>query len=211
MVLHDDGQRTVRSHCEIELGLVADRTVIRDVTYTVDRNFKPLDGFVRLHSSGEYLGSGWFRVTDELAECENHNVRDGRVSQRLELDNPIPSLGAHALTCDILHLGRFDHGREESIQPVRGAMLTSLEHDGCSGPLLAPVDFDIEYVGPETIQVPAGSIETDHYRFLLEGTLPQEHPTEDLWCIPEEFIFVKISVGGYMNATFELVELEYEY
>ena len=32
MTVHEDGQRTVRSHCEIEQGLVADRTVIRDVT-----------------------------------------------------------------------------------------------------------------------------------------------------------------------------------
>ena len=211
MTVHEDGQRTVRSHCEIEQGLVADRTVIRDVTYTVDRDFKPLDGFVRLHRSGEYLGSGWFRVTDGLAECESHNVLDGRVSQRFELDKPVPSLGAHALTCDILHLGRFDHGTGEPIQAVRGAMLTSLEHDGCSGPLLASIDFDIEYVGRETIEVPAGRMETDHYRFLLEGTLPQEHPTEELWCIPEEFIFVKITVGGYMNARFELAELEYDY
>ena len=211
MTVHEDGQRTVRSHCEIEQGLVTDRTVIRDVTYTVDRDFKPLDGFVRLHRSGEYLGGGWFRVTDGLAECESHNVLDGRVSQRFELDQPVPSVGAHALTCDILHLGRFDHGTAESIQPVRGAMLTSLEHNGCSGLLLAPIDFDIEYVGRETIEVPAGSMKTDHYRFLLEGTLPQEHPTEELWCIPEEFIFVKITVGGYMNATFELAELEYDY
>ncbi len=94
---------------------------------------------------------------------------------------------------------------------MRGAMLTSLEHDGCSGPLLAPIDFAIEYVGPETIDVPAGRLETDHYRFLLEGTLPQDHPTEELWCIPEDFIFVKITVGGYMNASFELAELECDY
>ena len=46
---------------------------------------------------------------------------------------------------------------------------------------------------------------------VAEGTLPQEHPTEELWCIPGEFIFVKITVGGYMNARFELDELQYDY
>ena len=90
-------------------------------------------------------------------------------------------------------------------------MLTSLEHDGCSGPLLAPIDFRIEYMGREKLRAPAGKFDTDHYRFHLEGTLPKEHPTEELWCIPDDFIFVKIVVGRYMNASFELVELEYEY
>ena len=204
---HEDGHRTVRSQCEIEAGVVEDRSVIRDVTYTVDRDFKPVDGYVRLQRNGTYLGAGWFRITDGLAECESYNVLDGRVSQRFQLDEPVPSVGAHALTCDVLHLARFDHAKTERIQPARGAMLTSLEHDGCSGPLLAPIDFDIEYLGRETLTVPAGTFETDHYQFLLEGTLPKEHPTEELWCLPDDFIFVKIAVGGYMNSTFELAEL----
>lgn len=211
VTFHEDGQRTVRSHCEIEAGLVTDRSVIRDVTYTVDAEYKPLDGYVRLQENGKFLGTGWFRVTDNLAECEAFNVRDGRVSQRFELDRPTPSVGAHALTCDVLHCARFDHASDEKIQSARGAMLTSLEHDGCSGPLLAPIDFNIEFVGRETVRVPAGEFETDHYRFLLDGTLPKDHPTEDLWCTPDDFVFVKITVGGYMNASFELAELEYEY
>ena len=211
LTFHEDGQHTVRSHCEIEPGLGTDRSVIRDVTYTVDSDYKPLDGYVRLHESGSFLGAGWFRVTDREAECESFNIKDGRVSQRFDLDRPTPSVGAHALTCDVLHCARFNHAAGERIQSARGAMLTSLEHDGCSGPILAPIDFKIEYVGREKIQVPAGEFETDHYRFLLDGTLPKEHPTEDLWCTPDDFIFVKIVVGGYMNASFELAELEYEY
>ena len=211
VTFHEDGQRTVRSHCEIEAGLVTDRSVTRDVTYTVDSDYKPLDGYVRLHESGRFLGTGWFRVTDKMAECESFNIKDGRVSQHFDLVTPTPSVGAHALTCDVLHCARFDHATGERIQSARGAMLTSLEHDGCSGPILAPIDFKIEYVGREKIQVPAGEFESDHYRFLLDGTLPKEHPTEDLWCTPDDFIFVKIVVGGYMNASFELAELEYEY
>ena len=62
---HEDGNLTVRSQCEIDKGIVEDRTVLRDVVYTVDRDFKPVDGYVRLQLDGAYLGSGWFRVTDE--------------------------------------------------------------------------------------------------------------------------------------------------
>lgn len=204
---HPDGQRTLRAVCEIDAGLVADRTVTRDVTYTVDRERRPLDCFVRLHRSGEFLGSGWFNFRDGRAECEMFGVPAGRVTQRFEHSRP-PSFGAHAITCDVTHLERFDHDRPEQIQPARGVYLSSPEHDGCSGPLLSPIDFAIEYVGRESITVDAGTFETDHYRFLLEGSLEREHPTEELWVTPDDFICVKVFVGGYMNASFELAELE---
>ena len=87
-------------------------------------------------------------------------------------------------------------------------MLSSLEHDGCSGSLLCPIDFRIEYVGRESLTVPAGTFEADHYRFLLDGSLPQEHPTEELWCTPEDFIFLKVYVGGRVDTTYELQRLE---
>jgi hypothetical protein len=123
---HEDGQRTVRSFCELERGLVADRTVLRDVTYTVDAERRPLDCFVRLHRNGVYLGSAWFRFGPDFAECEAHGVEIGRLSQRFD-GCAVPSFGAHALTCDITHLERFDHSRPERIQPARGVMLSSLE------------------------------------------------------------------------------------
>lgn len=208
---HADGQRTLRSVCEIESGPIAKRSVTRDVTYTVDREYRPLDCFVRLHQDGKFLGSGWFRFTDSQAECEVFNVTTGRVSQKFDLQRPVPSFGAHALICDITHLAKFDHSSKERIQPAQGVMLSSFEHDGCSGPLLCPLDFKIEYVGREELTVPAGTFETDHYRFLLEGSLPQDHPTEDLWCTPEDFVFVKIAVGGYMNSSFELIEFDTDF
>lgn len=204
---HEDGQRTLRAVCELEPGLVADRSVLRDVTYTVDAARHPLDCFVRLHRNGSFLGSAWFRFGPDFAECEAFGTQIGRVSQRFE-GCRVPSFGAHALTCDITHLERFDHSRPERVQPARGVMLSSLEHDGCSGPLLAPIDFGIEYVGRETLAVPAGTFEADHYRFLLAGSLPQEHPTEELWCTPGDFIFLKVHVGGALDTTYELHRLE---
>jgi len=204
---HPDGQRTLRAVCEIEPGLVTGRRVTRDVTYSVDAERRPLDCFVRLHQDGRFLGTGWFNFRDGVAECEAWGVPMGRASQRFEAGVP-PSFGAHAITCDVTHLERFDHARPERVQSARGVMLSSPEHDGCSGPLLFPLDFAIEYVGRETLTVGAGTFEADHYRFLLEGSLPTEHPTEELWCTPEEFVCLKVSVGGYMSSSYELVELE---
>lgn len=205
---HPDGQRTLRAVCEIEPGLVARRAVTRDVTYTVDAERRPLDCFVRLHRDGRFLGSGWFNFRDGVAECQMHGVPHGRITQRFDGAVP-PSFGAHALTCDVTHLERFDHSRPERVQRARGVFLSSPEHDGCSGPLLFPIEFGMEYVGRETVAVEAGTFETDHYRFLLEGSLEQEHPTEELWVTPDDFLCVKIFVGGYMNSSYELAELEW--
>ena len=204
---HEDGQRTVRSTCELERGLVEDRSVLRDVTYTVDAQRRPLDCFIRLHRNGAFLGSAWFRFGPDFAECEAFGTEIGRLSQRFD-GCVVSSFGAHALTCDITHLERFDHTLGERIQPTRGVMLSSLEHDGCSGPLLCPIEFRIEYVGREMLTVPAGTFEADHYRFLVEGSMPKDHPTEELWCTPEDFIFLKVYVGGDIDTTYELENLE---
>jgi hypothetical protein len=204
---HPDGQWTMRSVCEIEAGVVRDRHVVREVTYTLDREHRPLDCFIRLHQDGAFLGTGWIRFTASAAECEVFNRTLGRVSQRYELTEPVRSFGAHSLTCDITHCARYDHGSRERIQRTR-ALMSSLEHDGCSGPFLSEIEFGIEYAGRESVRVPAGTFEADHYVFHLQGTLPDEHPTEELWCLPGSFVFVKIAVGGYMNSTFELAELD---
>ncbi|HVN42870.1 MAG TPA: hypothetical protein VMT50_08805 [Steroidobacteraceae bacterium] len=204
---HPDGQWTIRAVCEIEKGPVRARHVAREVTYSMDRDGYPLDCAVRLHQDGEFLGSGWFRFAGRVAECEVYNRNFGRVHQRLELDEPVRSFGAHALTCDLTHCARYDHRSPERIQRTR-ALMSSLEHDGCSGPLLSSIDFGIEYAGREAVTVPAGTFEADHYVFHLQGALPEEHPTEEVWCLADTFAFVKIRVGGYMNSTFELTELE---
>jgi len=204
---HPDGERTLRAVCEIDRGLASDRTVTRDVTYTVDQQRRPLDCFVRLHRDGKFLGTGWFNFRDGIAECETWGLEIGRVSQRFDGSRP-PSFGAHAITCDVTHLERFDHARPAKVQAARSVYLSSPEHDGCSGPMLHPIDFGIEYLGRESITVGAGTFETDHYRFLLEGSFTREHPVEELWVTPDDFICVKVYVGGYMNASFELAELE---
>jgi hypothetical protein len=205
---HEDGQRVLRARCEIEGGVVEPRSVLREVTYSTDRDFKPIDCFNRLHSNGQFLGSGWMRFTDDMAECEVFSAKHGRMSQQVKLERPARSLGSHPVSCDMLHLPQFDRSRPEPIQRMDDVWMTSLEHDGCSAPQLAQLPLSVEYVGRETITVPAGQFDTDHYRILPSHAMVKEHPVEDLWCIPGSFLFVRVTVGGYMSASFDLVEFE---
>lgn len=198
-----DGSRTLHATCEI-----FDRHVSKDVVYSVDAEWRPIDAYVRLLKHGSLFGTGWFRFGADAVELESWNRDLGRISQRVELKRQLRSFGPHPLSCDIWHLAAFDHARPERVQRMHDTMLSSLEHDGCSGPMLHPLEFGIEYIGRERIRVRAGEFEVDRYQFRLEGALPQEHPLEELWCIPEDFVIVKIRVGGYLATTYELVEFE---
>ena len=202
---HEDGQRTLRMQCELD-----DRHLVRDVTYTLDPQLRPLDCFVRLHKHGQFLGSGWCRFTATEAECETYSAQLGRVSQRVGLAAPARAFGMHPVNGDALLVTAFDHSKPELIQPAHNVFISSLEHDGSSGPLVLPIGFSIEYLGREPVATKAGTFEADHYRFLLERTFPADHPTEEIWCMPETYFFVKAQVGGYINTTFELVEFTRE-
>ena len=200
---HEDGQRTVRLQCELD-----DRYLLRDVVYTLTADLKPADCFIRLHRKGRFLGSGWCRFADDFAECEVFNSEMGRVSQRYPLARRASGFGTHPVTCDALLLAAYDHDRPEKIQIQNDVLMSSMQHDGSSGPLLSPITFGIEYCGREQVTTPVGAFEADKYRFVLEGSFEDEHPTEELWCVPGTFQFLKVRVGGYINTTFELVELE---
>lgn len=200
---HEDGQRTVRAQCELD-----DRELLRDIIYTLTPDLKPADCFIRLHRKGLFLGSGWCRFAEDYAECEVLNAEMGRVSQKYPLPRRANGFGTHPVTCDALLLAAYDHSRPEKVQIQTDMLMSSMQHDGSSGPLLSPIRFGIEYCGRESVKTPVGSFDADKYRFVLEGSFPDEHPMEELWCVPETYQFLKVRVGGYINTTFELVEYE---
>ena len=197
-----DGSRTLHATCEI-----FDRNLSKDIVYSVDRDFRPMDAYVRLIKDGTVLGSGRFQFDGSGGSLDCDNRQIGFIRQRIDQPGGFPSFGPHPLSCDIWHLARYDHRSGTRVQYFDSA-LSSPEHDGGSGPMLYPIRFGIEFLGPETVEVPAGRFETHHYQFHLDGSLPEEHPLEQLWCIPGDFIFVKIRVDGYLSTTYQLVELD---
>ncbi|MEM1091534.1 MAG: hypothetical protein AAF552_01300 [Pseudomonadota bacterium] len=206
VTVHGDGARTLRAHCEIDDA----PSVLRDVTVSWDKNWRPLDCFNRLTIADKFEGTAWFRFTDRVAECESYNQRDGRLSQRMELDQPVPWLGTHPLVADGMCFAVFDQSGPKK-QYFPNMMLTSPDHRGATGPLLFKVGFGLEYLGDETIEVPAGTFDCHKFQYTdtAEGGLPEEHPPYEVWCTADDdFIFVRGAVGGYMQTFYELVELE---
>ena len=81
--VHSNGDRTIRTLTEMD-----DRGVLRDATLSVDKDWHPLDCFARVTVDDRFVGTGWFRFSETLAEGEVYLAGGGRISQRWPLDRP---------------------------------------------------------------------------------------------------------------------------
>ena len=203
--VHSDGKRTCIAHCEID-----DRpSVMRDITYSLDEDWYPMDCFVRLVVNDRFMGSGWFRFGADFAECETWTALDGRVTQRMETRGRLRTFQNHAIVCDAWHMRLFDLSKAgEGVQSIDEMLLSSPDHRGATGPMLFRIGFGVEYHGEEKIEVGAGQFDALHFRFVSSPGLPEAHPPYDIWCTNDgDFIFLRGDIGGYMQTYYELVEL----
>ncbi|WP_439532747.1 hypothetical protein [Polymorphobacter sp.] len=158
VTVHDDGSRTLRCICEMDKV-----PLVRDVVYSVNERFEALDGFVRLSAEGAFIGSGWFRFTDSLAEGEMITAKEGRVSQRIETPGRVRLMGAHPISIDIWKCAHVEAARQGEVQTLSNCFSTSLVPNGASGPILVTKTYDITYQGHETIEVPAGRFDCERF------------------------------------------------
>lgn len=193
-----DGQRTVRALCEMD-----DDGVLRDVTYTVDRDWRPQDAYVRLTVRDAFQGAAWFRFADRLIECEAWTAGEGRVRQLREVAHRPPVFAPHPLACDGWQTAAFDHTRPDRVQVLTGCANSSPLPNGASGPMIGLIDKRLEYVGEGRITVPAGTFDTRHYRILL----PDDRPPLDVWVTGPDRVFVKLT-WTLLDSRYELTELE---
>ena len=202
-----DGLSVLHAHCEIDDA----PDVIRDVTSAFDsKTMRPYDGTVRLSVGSRFEGTGWFRFTDKVAECETFNHRDGRISQKVDIPGEPSWFGNHAIVNDGL-LGRiYDLSKGPGKQRITNVMMSSPDHRGATGPLIFPLGFSIVYVGDEKITVGAGTFDARHFQITDTGAggLPEEHPPYEMWVTADDDgILLKAGVDGYMMTHYELVEL----
>ncbi len=203
--VHADGARTITANCQID-----DRpAVMRDITYSVNANYEPLDCFVRIGVDDKFMGTGWFRMHKDFVECETYTALEGRVSQRVDLEEPPKTFQNHAIACDAWHFHHFDRSKGSGGQTLKRVMLSSPDHRGATGPMLYPIDMSMDYVGEEEITVKAGTFKALHFQFTGGEGLPEEHPLYDLWCTADgNYTFLKGVIEGYMQTYYELEEFE---
>lgn len=206
---HSDGKRSLRAVCEIDEPAP---TVLRDITYSLDENDKPMDCFVRLTVGDEFMGAGMFIIGDDAIECESYGPAIGRVSQRVPIIGDYDGFGTHPIAGDAYITKKMDRSRGPHKRPLR-TFLPSPDHRGATPPIVAEANIYLEYVGEETVTVKAGTFDCYHYRFSDEeggmATVDGGHPPYEVWVTADDdAIFVKGGVDGYMMTWYELVELE---
>ncbi|GLP96262.1 hypothetical protein [Paraferrimonas sedimenticola] len=201
-----DGVQVLHAHCEIDDA----PNVIRDVVLSMNPDASPIDCHVRLSVGDRYEGSGWMRFGKDSVECETHNQRDGRITQRIETPNPIRWLQAHPIVGDGLLMKLYDIAKGPGKTFFDDLMLTSPDHRGATGPLLFKTGFGIRYVGIEEVTVKAGTFKARHFQVVdTAGNLPEEHPPYDVWLTADEdYLLLKAGVGGYMQTHYELIDYQ---
>ena len=200
-----DGVRVLLAHCEID----DEPNVVRDVMLSLNERFEPLDCSVRLSVGDRFEGTGWMRFTDSYAECETFNHKDGRITQRIDLDEPCRWLQAHPIVGDALLMRMYDLSQGPGKTFFPNLLLTSPDHRGATGPLFFQTGFGVEYAGEEKVTVEAGTFDARLFRIVdTAGNLPEEHPPYEVWVTADDdYIFLKAGVAGYMQTHYELVEL----
>ncbi len=204
-----DGVDVLLAHCEIDDA----PAVIRDVSQAMDhKTSAPLDCSVRLTVGDRFEGTGWFRFGKKAVECETFNHRDGRITQKIEIEEPIRWMQCHPIFGDGLLMKLYDLSQGPGKQYFNNIMLSSPDHRGATGPMLFPIGFSLVYVGEEEITVEAGTFKARHFQVTdtAEG-LPEEHPPYSVWVTADDdFILLRAGVQGYMQTHYELVELTIE-
>ncbi|OFA29876.1 hypothetical protein BAE46_13400 [Glaciecola punicea] len=201
-----DGTMVMHAHCEID----DEPNVIRDVVQAMNADSSPIDSSVRITVGDKYEGSGWMRFTDSYVECETHNQRDGRITQRIELSDKVKWLQAHPIVADALLMKLYDLSQGLGKTFFSNLYLTSPDHRGATGPLLFKTGFGIRYVGEESITVKAGTFNARHFQLVdTAGNLPEEHPPYNLWCTADDdYLLLRAGVEGYMQTHYELIDFE---
>ncbi|MCZ8086630.1 MAG: hypothetical protein ACK5WW_07295 [Brevundimonas sp.] len=203
---HTDGKRTLRAHCEIE---EPHPSVLRDIVYSLDEHGRPMDCHVRLTVDDRFMGSGWFRFTQDFVECESYGPTIGRLSQRMPLNGPVDGMGTHPVVADgyLLSLFGWVEGEKKKLR----VMLPSPDHRGATPPVIAEVNIDAVFLGRETVTVKAGTFAAKHFQFIDDGNsgMAGQHPPYDVWITDDaDAIMLQGGVGGYMQTWYELIALD---
>jgi len=203
VTVHGDGRRILRAQSEIDEG-----EILRDVVYTVSADWRPIEAFVRLTVLDRFQGSGWFLFDEGGASCEALTREDGRVSQRLDTATPPLCFGSHPISGDAWMLTPFDMSRRSESQRIEPALMSSLAFNGATGPRLHQLGYGLAFRGEETLDVPAGRIDTWKFEFLLAGSEVDGHPPYHVWVSADgDYIIVKAEVGAPRHYTYLLGEL----
>lgn len=170
-----DGSRTMRT-----LAMTGDSKFVRDVTYTLGADERPLQVFIQLQVDDRLSGTGYFRVSGDTMTVVTDSADTGHTLQTVDVPDRFHVL-THAVMLDGWPAWALEKtpGRDQTI----AVYSTSPLWNGTTGPLGQMTEQRFRYLGTERISVPAGTFEARHYSFGGGGS--------EVWVTGEHNILVK--------------------
>jgi hypothetical protein len=175
-----DGSRTMRC-----LSMTDDSKFVRDVSYTLGADERPLQVFIQLQVDDQWVGSGYFRVSGDTMNIVTDSIDTGHTVQSVHVPPRFHVL-SHAVMLDAWPIWALDveAGGSQTI----AVYSTSQLWNGTDGPLGRMTKQRFTLVGSEQITVPAGTFQTRHIRF---GDDPDPARASDVWVTGADNILVK--------------------
>jgi hypothetical protein len=192
-----EGTRTIRALSELD-----DVGLRRDATITYGPGFRAQDGYIHMAQHGAFLGSGWFRFGKNVVTLEGMTATEGRISQRMDFDEPIGIFAPHPVFLDGWHATQHDPNGP-AVQDLRNCITSSPLWHGASGPMICAQHRRIERLPDEEMTVAAGTFACEAYHLIPHA--PNRPPIE-FWVHGPHKIFVKLR-WDHLRATYELTEL----
>lgn len=190
------GGRILRAFCEMDaIGL------LRDVSLSMDADWRPIDAFCRVTTEGQTMGSTWFGVGPSAIATEGM-IGGERVHESLPIAAPLAYLGLHPLQGDALVVIARGEAQPGIFVPIAG-VTNSISPDGDQGLSAIPVTIDVAFVGYEEVVVAAGSFAARRYALRWHP----DWPPADLWVRRDDCVFLKMR-WSLIETWYELTDLQ---
>lgn len=176
-------------------------SLVRHVTQTVNTEFMPMDGHLRLFVGSEFQGVLVRRVVgDEVTSLLI--APDGSPIEQAQLPGGADLvLGYHPTVVEGWKFTQCDR-TVEGTQHVR-ILTTSATWNGGQMTHGKEVTLAIEYIGEEEIEVPAGKFVCDHYLWHT-GAIDADI---EVWTTGQDRICARV-IGHAKGVTYELAEFD---
>lgn len=187
-----DGSHTAQTMTRFPGG-----TIVRHVTQTVDAQFRPMDGVLRLFVGPEHQGTLVRRVvgdsvTSLLLAPSGSAIQEATLPGGSDL-----VLGYHPTAVEGWKFTHCDRNRKGT-QHVR-ILTTSATWNGGQMSHGKEVTLAVEYIGQETVTVPAGTFVCDHYLWHT-GAIDADI---EVWTTGQDRICVRV-IGHAKGVVYEL-------
>jgi hypothetical protein len=156
LLVHPDGTRTMMMWHDLAARNAQFTVVLRN-----DAAFRPIEAFVSYWNAGSFKGSAHIHVDAAKLTAVSHGPITGTVARDAEVPAAF-SIGTHPVAGDGWHTAAYDAARGGVQTLTRYSMEASTD---LTLPVLGTVlPLQVERLGVETVEVPAGRFEATHWR-----------------------------------------------